>query len=276
MLLNEIKPSAPLSAYVRLYRIIHFRFDSAAVIPPKLYSPRPEHCLQFYPRDTEAVTYPTEALTVARKKVTLVGQHTVLQHRRVGNDFLSVQVVFQPAALYRVTGIDLSELANVYTDAEDVFGPAVRTVNEQLYGAPSYGAMIGVVERFLAGLMKRERKEASAVDASAAAMLAEEERFGVDAFLKESCLCHRQFDRKFKERVGIPPKQFLQVIRFDKAFRLKNRHPQLDWLSVAVRCGYHDYQHLAKDYKTFTGYTPPQFFALDNTAPERAFGDAET
>ena len=44
----------------------------------------------------------------------------------------------------------------------------------------------------------------------------------------------------------------------------------------AIRCGYHDYQHLVKDYKEFTGYTPPQFFAIDNGSPERVFGDAET
>jgi AraC-like DNA-binding protein len=71
------------------------------------------------------------------------------------------------------------------------------------------------------------------------------------------------------------PKQFLQMARFDRAFRMKNRFPQKDWLSVALHCGYYDYQHLVKDYKEFTGYTPPQFFAIDNAAPERSLGDVE-
>jgi AraC-like DNA-binding protein len=73
----------------------------------------------------------------------------------------------------------------------------------------------------------------------------------------------------------MPPKQFLQISRFDKAFRMKNRFPGRDWLSVALHCGYYDYQHLVKDYKEFTGYTPTQFFAIDNHAPERILGDVE-
>jgi AraC-like DNA-binding protein len=56
---------------------------------------------------------------------------------------------------------------------------------------------------------------------------------------------------------------------------MKNRSPQKDWLSIALHCGYYDYQHLVKDYKEFTGYTPAQFFAIDNQAPERMLGDVE-
>ena len=136
--------------------------------------------------------------------------------------------------------------------------------------------MIAIVEHFLVELIKRTKKERHNVDAAGKLMLQQDENFSLDRFIKQSFLCHRQFDRKFKERVGIPPKQYLQIIRFDKAFRMKNKNPQLDWLSIAIRCGYHDYQHLVKDYKEFTSYTPPQFFAIDNGAPERVFGDAET
>lgn len=275
MLLNEIKPSSFLTDYIRLYRIIDFHFPSSFVVPPKLYSPRPEHCLQFYPRDTETVSYPNRKELISHKKVTVTGQHTILSSRCVGNEFLSFQVLFQPGAFYRLTGVGMHELSNVYLDAECIFGSRVRTVNEQLANAASYAQMTTVVERFLFVLTNGAKRENHRVDAAAKQMLLQDESFRLDRFIKESCLCHRQFDRKFKERVGIPPKQFLQVIRFDKAFRMKNKHPHLDWLSIAIHCGYHDYQHLVKDYREFTGYTPPQFFALDNQAPERAFGDAE-
>lgn len=276
MLLNEIKPSLFLIDYIKLYRIIDFHFPNAIKIPVKLYSPRPEQCLQFYPKDTETVTYPGCNTTTANMKVVYTGQHTTLNHRHVGKQFLSFQVVFQPGAFYRIAGIHMQELANVYIDAEDILGTEVRRVNEKLFYAHSYTEMVAIVERYLSELIKHFQKEKHVVDVSGKLMLLQDDHFSLDKFIKESCLCHRQFDRKFKERVGIPPKQFLQIIRFDKAFRMKNRQPNLDWLSIAIRCGYHDYQHLVKDYKEFTGYTPPQFFALDNQAPERTFGDAET
>jgi AraC-like DNA-binding protein len=277
MLLNHINPSPILAEYIRLYRIIDFAFEDDLRIPPKLYSPRPEHCLQFYPRDTESVVYPDSNITVANKRATLVGQHTILQHRCVGKNFLSFQVVFQPTAFHRLTGLPLSKVANVYMDASDIFGSSIHEVNERLFEASSYKEMVGIVEAFLLQLSRKNSrsKEMQAIDYSTNRMINEEDNFGIDAFLKESYLSHRQFDRLFNERVGISPKQFLQVIRFDKAYRLKNKFPMLDWLTVAIRCGYHDYQHLVKDYKNFTGHTPTRFFALDNNAPERLFGDAE-
>lgn len=241
-----------------------------------MYSPRPEQCLQFYPKDTETVKYPDNNTLVSNKQVTVTGQHIVLNHRYVGNQFLSLQVVFQPGALYRLSGISMQEITNHYLDAGDIFGKQVYKVNERLYYARSYESMIAIIELFLLKLASESKKDKHAVDIAGMQMLLQEENFKLDHFIKESCLCHRQFDRKFKERTGIAPKQFLQVTRFDKAFRMKNRHPKLDWLSIALHCGYHDYQHLAKDYLTFTGYTPQQFFLIDSQAPERAFGDAET
>lgn len=276
MLLNDIKPSLYLTEFIRLYRIIDFQFPNAATIPFKAYSPRPEHCLQFYPKDSETVKDPCSDHVVSGKKTTFIGQHTNVIHRYVGREFLSLQVIFQPGALFQITGIPSHELTNVYIDAEDIFGNHIRLVNEQLFHARSYTEMVSKVEYFLNGLLKTCKKRQHPVDAISKIMLQQNELFYLDKYIKEACLSHRQFDRKFKERVGIAPKQFLQIIRFDHAFRMKNRFPRKDWLSIAIHCGYHDYQHLSKDFKEFTGNTPTQFFEIENRAPERSFGDAET
>lgn len=275
MLLNEILPSPFLIEYIRLYRIIDFNFPTGAVIPFKAYPPRPEQCLQFYPKDAETVKYPGLDLEISNKKVTVIGQHTIVNHRHVGKEFLCFQIVFQPGALYRITGIILSELKNTYLEAEDIFGTGIHHTNEQLYHAKSYSEMISIAEGFLVHLIKGSKKTQHPVDFISKKMMLQDDNFYLDKFIKDACLSHRQFDRKFKERIGIPPKQFLQIIRFDKAFRMKNRYPQKDWLSIAVHCGYYDYQHMVKDYKEFTHYTPTQFFEIDNKAPERFFGDAE-
>jgi len=275
MLLNEIKPSLFLTDFIRLYRIIDFHFTGVVTIPPKIYSPRPEQCLQFYPKDSETVKHLDSDTYVSNKKVSCIGQHTKALQRYVGKNFLSFQVLFQPGAFYRITGVSMHELVNVYLDAEDIFGTCVREVNEELFTATSYTQMIQIVETFLSKLVRKTMGKEHPIDITSRMMFQQNEQYSLDSFLKASCLCHRQFDRIFKERVGIPPKQFLQIIRFDRAFRMKNRYPDKDWFSIAIHCGYHDYQHLVKDYKEFTGYSPKQFFEIDNQAPERSFGDAE-
>jgi hypothetical protein len=152
MLLNEIRPSAFLAHYVRLYRLIDFEFDDMSM-HFKAYPPRPEHTLQFFPKDTETLYYPDSNTFIAGKKTALVGQHTTSNHRYVGQRFLTVQVVFQPSSLFRLTGITQQQLCNQYLDAEDVFGKNIQLINEQLNYAKDYAEMIMIVEKYLFYLM---------------------------------------------------------------------------------------------------------------------------
>jgi AraC-like DNA-binding protein len=225
--------------------------------------------------DPETVRYPDSGLLIAPKKVIFMGPHCKVIHRYPGKRMLGFQVIFQPGAVYQITNVSAHELTNLYVDGQDVFGSVTALVNEELFHAHSYTAMISIVERFLTSMISKKNMRKHRVDQISKAMIQEHERFDLNKFLNDACLSHRQLDRKFKEWVGIAPKTFLQMSRFDKAFRMKNRLPQKDWLSIALHSGYYDYQHLVRDYKIFTGYTPTQFFEIENGAPERSLGDVE-
>lgn len=94
----------------------------------------------------------------------------------------------------------------------------------------------------------------------------------LDWLARESCLCTKQFKRKFNERIGVNPKTYARIIRFNKAFNTKNAHPNWDWLKIAIQCNYSDYQHLSKDYKEFAGLTPPELHLLECNSPENVLG----
>lgn len=274
MLLNEILPSRILSDYIRLYRIIDFEFPDKLTIPEKIYPPRPEHCLQFFPTSTK-IFYPESGEVILPKNASLVGQHTIINRRTIYRKFLSIQIVFQAGAIFQLFGLPATLITNRFLNAEDIIRRDAELINEQLFHAGSYEKMVCIIEHFLIKKLNKVKASIRPVDKIARLMLANHEQYSLDWFIKESCLSHRQFDRKFYERAGISPKAYLRIAKFDKAFRMKNKFPQKDWLAIAINCGYYDYQHLTKDYKAFTGYTPQQFFELDNKAPERIFGESE-
>lgn len=272
MLLKDFLPCPEVREFVRLYRIVHFLFDRDTITPTKAYPPRPEQCLAFYPRDAEHVDYSMSGKKVSDLRVAITGQQLEVSNRKVGNDFLILQVVFQPAGLYRMTGIPSFELTNQYFDAEVIFGNEVNLVNEQLYHASSYDVMLSIADRFLVKHIRRQRtKECHGIDHVSDLMLHHYQQ-SLDWYADQSCLSVKQFERKFKERCGVTPKLFARITRFDRAFRLKNANPDLDWLSIALQCGYNDYQHLVRDFKEFTGVTPVEFYRIESKAPERQFG----
>jgi AraC-like DNA-binding protein len=272
MLLKDFLPCAEVREFVRLYRIVHFSFDKHTVTPTKAYAPRPEQCLAFYPRDVEQVEYSMSGRSVRDLRVAITGQQLEVSGRKVGNDFLILQVVFQPTGLFRLTGVPSFELTNQYLDAEAIFGNEVRLVNEQLYHASSYDDMLAIANRFLVKHIRRERiKDHHGVD-SIGDLILHHHKQSLDWFADQSCLSVKQFERKFKERCGVTPKLFARITRFDRASRLKSINPDMDWLSISLQCGYSDYQHLVRDFKDFTGVTPVGFYHLESKAPERQFG----
>lgn len=276
MFLDNIIPSAYLSEYIRKYTIVDVLFPSAISVPFKAYPPHPQQCLQFYPRDTEILTFNDDNISYSGKRVVVTGQYTKVSNRYIGKDFLTLQVVFQAGALYRLTGIPGEQLNNTYLDADLIFDNDVRLVNEQLAYATNYQQMIEVVEQYLRKLVRQSRKASHPLDTiTNRILLLTGENNILDYFAKEACLSPRQFNRKFKERIGVSPKLFMRIARFCSAYKMKNRFPEKDWLTIALHTGYHDYQHLVKDYKDFTAMTPVAFTELEYKAPERYFGDAE-
>jgi AraC-like DNA-binding protein len=275
LLLKDFTPAPDVQEFVQLYRIVHLNFEKGQAVPFKAYPPRPEHCLAFYPFETETVEYKNSGRIIQHLPVVLYGQFSEVTNRMIGNNFLVFQIIFYPGALYRLTGIHAAELTNQYMDAENIFSSSLREVNEQLNHAKSYSAMMETANTYIRNLIRKQKKPRLRIDDTLSTFLKTNGKISIEKLSREACLSTKQLERKFKERTGVNPKLYARIIRFDRAFRLKNSHPELDWLSIAVECDYHDYQHLAKDYKDFTGLSPNGFHEIENNAPERAFGLSE-
>ncbi len=70
-------------------------------------------------------------------------------------------------------------------------------------------------------------------------------------------LSQRQLERLFLERVGISPKRYAQLRRFERAVRLVRSHGPL--AQVAIEAGYADQAHFIRDFRRLTGTTPRRF-----------------
>lgn len=272
MHLKNYLPSIALKNYVRNYEIVHFNFGLETDIPLKPYAPRPETTLCFFPRDPDHVSNFESSIQTKQPKTIFCGQQTLMKMRRPGHDFLLIMVVFQPGVLHRLTRVPLPLLTDLYVDAESLLTGDISFVNEKLNDCHTYREMIDVVEHFLLKLVGKLKKGGTSIDDAASIILQHSALISIDWLAKESCLSLRQFERKFNERMGISASRLIRITRFDRTVKMKNVQPERDWLSIALECGYYDYQHLVRDYKEFTGMAPTCFFNLDINSPERIFG----
>ncbi|CAN5823948.1 helix-turn-helix domain-containing protein [soil metagenome] len=276
MIVFDFRPPSPnLQEFVRQYQIVGFEFKENETIPWKPYWPRAEYCLSFYPRETERVEYINGQTEEDKPRSTIIGQPCTLTRKHVKNDFLIFQIVFQPGALFRLTGIPAKELTDTFIDAEAVFSGEINLVNERLSSSGSHLEMINIVEEFLYFLIRRVKYEKKPIDKVSLYLLNNPKYPSFDWLASEACLSSKQFYLKFVERMGVSPKMFARLTQFHQAMIRKQLQPHKDWLSIALDLGYYDYQHLVRDFKEFTLLTPPAFFLEDNNAPERRFGYKE-
>ena len=273
MIFTDIYPNDRIREFVRLFRIRHFVIAPDLAPTPKPFSPHPEQCITFYPRGAEVTRYIKENITKIRSKSIISGQYTSIVNRSSAyNEIIMIIAVFKPGCLYRLTGIPSFMLQDQDIDLEDVFPNEAKSINQLLSSSNNYKEMIGIIEDFLWQLIKKAKVESSRFDKLFHFMATNSNKFSVDWLASEACLSNRQFERKSKEYVGVTPNTYSRIVRFHQSYMMYRKNPNMDWLSIAIACGYHDYQHLVKDYKDFVCATPNQFFFLDSKSLEKKLG----
>lgn len=87
------------------------------------------------------------------------------------------------------------------------------------------------------------------------------------------CLSDKQFNRIFADYVGMNPKNFLRIIRYQSVLlKLQNSNIKdtkaVDFVYLVYDCGYYDQSHLINNFKEFTGYTPKEYIKLFSPCSE--------
>jgi AraC-like DNA-binding protein len=71
----------------------------------------------------------------------------------------------------------------------------------------------------------------------------------------------KRFIERFKTDIGMTPKRYCRVRRFQRALAAAHRPAGVDWTQVALDCGYFDQAHFIHDFKSFAGVTPTGYQA---------------
>jgi AraC-like DNA-binding protein len=74
-------------------------------------------------------------------------------------------------------------------------------------------------------------------------------------------LSSRRFIQVFTDEVGLTPKLFCRVRRFQEAVRRIGTGQRVNWAIVALDCGYFDQAHFIHDFRAFSGLNPSAYAA---------------
>lgn len=70
----------------------------------------------------------------------------------------------------------------------------------------------------------------------------------------------KHFISLFKNQVGITPKSYLKIMRFQKAISEIEKFSEVGWTLISNDCGFYDQAHFINDFRLFSGFTPQEYF----------------
>ena len=244
-----------LQEFINCIMVIHAEIEanSPAVICP--YPPAPQNSLFFYINDCISVQKHGDTEFTMQPRSVVVGPMVTRVLLDINKSHKAVRVGFHPGGLHRFLGISMAEMIDDHYDATTVFGNEIAEVNNRLQEAQSFDQIKDVVEQFL--LQKVSAlKPALPFDKVMLELMRVNGNIPIDHIASLACLSLRQFERVSKERIGVPPKFFARLIRFSKAYRMRENFPELSWTHIAYECGYFDKMHFIRDFKQFAGVAP--------------------
>ena len=235
--------------------VVHVEIDptAAPVITP--YPPAPQNSLFFYINDRIKVQQDGASNFILQPRSVIVGPQVTRVMLDINRSHKAVRVGFHPGGLYRLLGISMSEMIDASYDAADVFGNEMNEVNTKLQEAKTFDDIHIVIENFL--LQKLSAlKRALPFDRAMLELLRLNGNVSIEQLASLSCLSLRQFERVSKDRIGLPPKLFARLVRFSRAYRIRENFSDLSWARIAHECGYFDQMHFIRDFKEFAGVAP--------------------
>lgn len=266
MKLECAPPVAALRDHVRYFQQREAQLTATTLIYP--IAARPEMILEFYLQERYLVRLCESGAQDLAPRAVVVGPCTCRRAELVLHGRFDVFTIhFQASGFHRLFRVPMTELTDRAYDAQSVIGPVVSEIEQKLAEASNFQERIGLASEFL---LQRLRACAwpDAVTAVVNRFLLERGALRVDDAAASAGLSVRQFERRFAEHVGLPPKRYARIVRFNAALKTKMMVPERLWSDIAQEFGYYDQMHLIRDFELFAGESPAMFVKRFWTVPE--------
>lgn len=170
-------------------------------------------------------------------------------------------VHFKPGGAFPFLGLPAGALHNRLLPLNDLWGRLADELRERVLEAPTPHAKLGVMERVLlahaAGRLNRHPAVAFAL----------REFHGlphtrtIADVTAQTGLSAKRFIEVFHSEVGLTPKLFCRVRRFQRVLQRIGAGRSVEWAAVAADCGYFDQAHFIRDFRAFSGINPSTYIA---------------
>jgi AraC-like DNA-binding protein len=168
---------------------------------------------------------------------------------------------FVPGGFFKIFGLAANQFANRSRNAVEFLGNRVEEIGGQLKDS-HLSRKIELVDNWLLEQFRSRKRTDRNLDEAISLI----ERYRGNISLREleqaTYTTKRTLERHFLEQVGLHPKTFSRLVRFNGVIRFIESNLNVKWRHLADLFGYYDHSHFIHEFKTLTGGLPQDYFSL--------------
>jgi len=170
-----------------------------------------------------------------------------------------IGVHFKPGGAFPFLGLPAGDLADTHVDLETLWGPSAGRLRERLCESRTSDERFQLLHEALLSRLRHDVEQHYAVSAALEMFGKNQAGPKVRETAKYLGLSQRRFIQVFKAGVGMTPKLFTRVQRFQRARTLIDHLGSSGWIDIAMECGYFDQSHLINDFRFFSNLSPAEY-----------------
>jgi AraC-like DNA-binding protein len=170
-----------------------------------------------------------------------------------------IEINLTPPTARMLLGMPMAELAGHTVDLADVLGGDAGELVERLAAAPGWEERFALLDRAFARRLADAAPPRSEVVWAWRHLVASDGRHPVGPLAQELGWSRGRLVDRFRDAVGLPPKPFARILRFQRVVGRLRRDDGARLAEIAYDCGYADQAHLNRDFRAFAGGSPTDF-----------------
>jgi AraC-like DNA-binding protein len=170
-----------------------------------------------------------------------------------------IGVHFKPGGAFPFLGLPAGDLADTHVDLETLWGPAAGRLRERLCEARISGERFQLLQEALLSRLCHGVEQHYAVSAALEMFGKNQPGPRVREAAEYLALSQRRFIQVFKAEVGMTPKLFSRIQRFQQTRTFIQHNPSINWADLAVDLGYFDQSHFIREFLEFSGLSPTDY-----------------
>lgn len=167
-----------------------------------------------------------------------------------------IGVHLKPGGCHPFVDFPMVELNNNTIELDTIWGNEVHSLREAILETPGIDKKFRILENYFLVKGKNKMENHALVNFSVGQLIQSPQMWTIRHLSDKTGVTQKHLITLFKKYVGLSPKMFSRINKFQKVIQLIEQQQKIDWAMLSYECGYFDQAHFIKEFRDFSGINP--------------------